>query len=288
MFQDGCEHDWNQITQPGLGHGSEVQCAKCKRILTFSEALELENVLQNKKLHEQTQIFNVGVLTENQRQHQENLEYNTLNNQKNLSQNASQHKGLLKQNSEQYNKNIDQQTIGLFLNACLVLITFLALDNNMNFNKQQKEMDMRPIVMQTGYWVLDALIPIEKANGFVNEQSLITDWDKKILDFVVYKNVAVNVQGEITINKKKYKLCFFNKDGFVIDSVRNIKGYRSDYVANAIKGDSYFNAVLDKSSETSTIAENNLLLTYKDIEGNCYQTFSDFNTKVESKKIRCK
>jgi hypothetical protein len=161
----------------------------------------------------------------------------------------------------------------LFFTLAFVCLT--ALDTNRIAN-QTVENSLRPIILRGGVLIWDEILSRGGNNNFVPPMLLNS-----------YNNLAQDVRGHIIIDHKKYELLFTNEMAVEPTSKDGVNGRitRIFQKWSWLPPNSSLYATFDKTKFESTSDKNEMLITYKDVEGNQYFSKEDAENNQISKKI---
>jgi hypothetical protein len=180
-----------------------------------------------------------------------------------------------------YPKSINLLTL-IVLTLTLIILCYYAIDTNRIANKAEDD-SLKPLVLRSGFldWNVNSIEDINKNMG-----KLLN------LEFVNIKNIALNINGYIVIENKKYTLLFGN-----IITTEQSKIQENDLKKTTMKllpkwGWLPMNGSLSASFHSKEFiginSENCIELTYYDIEGNMYYTREDSNFSQTSKRLKTK
>lgn len=153
--------------------------------------------------------------------------------------------------------------------STLVVLICYAIDTHRIAN-QTVENSIRPVILRGGHiesWKNIKLLKMEDIHAIV----------EKPITFRVLKNIAKDIEGEIIIEKKKYKLLFGN-DVTKIEIVEDnkMKVWFLPKWGWMDVNSSIF-AVPDPRSAKDTERNNGIMLIYRDIQNNAYYTRENEN-----------
>jgi len=158
-----------------------------------------------------------------------------------------------------------------FWNLLILLITLIILIwytiETHRIANQSIETNLRPIILRSGIIESWVSIKFKKIKKIINGSPI---------PFLVSKNIATSITGFIVINNYKYTLLF----GCQISSNGITTSYRKTW--GWIKPDNYIYAVFDEKSGIKTTKQNQIIINYKDIEGNNYHTIENKNWDQKS------
>ena len=151
----------------------------------------------------------------------------------------------------------------LVLSLTLIVLAYYAYDTNRIAN-QTIETNIRPVILRSGY-----IEKWEDVSFDLSEGRLI---DAKPLSFKILKNIVEDVEGEIYVEGKKYKLLFANDITRL--SLDKKGGARFAFLPRWgwLETGATISAIYDPRHGEDTKEGDGLLITYKDVEGNLYFT----------------
>jgi len=160
---------------------------------------------------------------------------------------------------------IPQLTL-LALSSTFVVLVWYAYDTNRIAN-QTIESALRPIILRSGLNINWRFRSIKEDDS---DQSTF-------LEIENLKNIAMDLKGHIILEKKQYNLLFGREsnDNKPEDKKRKLE-FVDSYKWQWLPSNSKIFASFDKEKFTNISSENEIYLTYKDIEGNSYFTKEDF------------
>lgn len=133
---------------------------------------------------------------------------------------------------------------------------------------QTKESNLRPVVLRRGFIKNWDEIKYEVVDGITQG---------KPLEFMILKNIATSISGYLIINNFKFKLLFCH-DISKVDENKFITSENWGW----IEAGSTLYAVFDESKKTEVKNSNQIVINYKDIEGNAFFTIEDVNFTQKS------
>src|SRR3990167_7298105 len=129
----------------------------------------------------------------------------------------------------------------------------------------EREKTLRPIILRSGFITSWDIIHYS-----VNEKNII---EGAPLTFQVFDHIATEIQGIIVQNGMRYALVFFSR----ISQMSDIRYYADKVWRGWIKPDTELYAFFESSKGIPVSEENQICLTYKDIEGNSFYTIENQN-----------
>ncbi len=170
----------------------------------------------------------------------------------------------------------------LVLNTLTILIAIFVGISQIAINKNLAELHvqayLRPVILRYGEKELISYKPIgEETEDYTNKQFQ----NEHFIGFEVLKNIATEVTGKIVINRKKYRLHFFERP----DSVEKHK-IECEAQWGWVKPGNKLFAFYSELDYEPTKEKNHLLLDYKDIQGNSYTTEEGKHTSICAKRTK--
>jgi len=155
----------------------------------------------------------------------------------------------------------------LALLATLAVLIWYAYDTRRIAN-QTIDSNLRPIVLRSGLNIDWKFRPI-KAN---------TSNRSNFIEIENLKNIAMDIEGYIILDKRQYKL-LFGRESFDNKPENKVKKFEfvDSFKWQWLPQNSKVFASFDNTKFTEIRSENELYLIYKDIEGNTYFTKEDRN-----------
>jgi hypothetical protein len=160
-----------------------------------------------------------------------------------------------------------QHSNQLALVATFIVLVWYAYDTNRIAN-QTVETNLRPIVLRSGL------------NIAWNFRHIKDDGSNRstFLEIENLKNIAMNIEGWIILDRKQYKLLFGressgNEPENESKKIAFVDSYKWQWLPS---GGKIF-ASFDSGKFINTSSENEIYLNYKDVEGNSYFTKEDHN-----------
>lgn len=163
----------------------------------------------------------------------------------------------------------------IVFSVTLVILLFYAYDTRRIAN-QTEENATRPVVLRSGYiasWD-DIHFTVEETDS----GQRITSGEA--LQFIVLKNIAQNITGEIVLNGKKYPLLFGGQKLSPVGSASF--AYLPEL--GWVKPDATLFAAFDPSTGEDVNSANQIRITYADVVGNRYETIEDKDFRSISRK----
>ena len=156
-----------------------------------------------------------------------------------------------------------------FLNIVVLIFTLMVLigyaKDTRRIADQTQEANLRPVVLRSGFLLswqdIKPISPLDSMNAVGNQN---------LLEFTILKNIALDIKGYIVIDLKKYQLLFGND----ISKIGEL-GIRFDPVWGWMKADTRVWAVFKSEGFEKTTLDNQIYISYRDIEGNSYYTIED-------------
>ena len=163
----------------------------------------------------------------------------------------------------------------IILAATLAVLIFYARDTNRIANQTQ-EANLRPVILRAGY------IPDWDSLKLFDQNQLE---QPTIIVFHNLKNIAADTTGYVVINKNKYQLLFGNeitmrKISVIASPKANIPQERELAFLPKwgwIQAEGLIYGIISAESREPAEKENQIYISYKDIEGNGYCTIEDSN-----------
>lgn len=161
--------------------------------------------------------------------------------------------------------------------------------------EQAKEGNLRPVILRSGYvngWDdvksrTIKVVPKEKIDEFISRKNIKQNMEemKKTnqpvpLHFVILKNIATDISGFVIVDGYKYTLLFGSEISQTkYDEKLSSMAYNSNW--GWMKADTIIYALLDARTMVKSNEDNQIFITYKDIEGTSYYTKEnkDFSQK---------
>lgn len=157
----------------------------------------------------------------------------------------------------------------LVLTATLIIL-FIYTIYTRQIAKQTISANLVPLLLRVGK------VDFNTIEGTIGKTS--TNFEK-FIRFVNNKNIALDIQGYIIVNQKKYKL-YFGNSLTTYQGIQEVLPKWQSLPTNAELLASY-----NMNSGEDSVEDNKIYITYKDTEGNLYYTNEDKNYDVISKKL---
>jgi hypothetical protein len=163
--------------------------------------------------------------------------------------------------------------------SLICILTFSGLQYSINNRLKDIEQDtqLRPVILRSSNISWEDLQPLPERP----DKKIFPYKKDEFLEFIVVKNIGAEIEGKIILNGYSYTLHFFN-DLSQIQKDRIACEEKWGWVQEGSKLYAFFT---DHDKEKST-KENQIILNYKDINGNDYSTIE--NKNYSSKVCRIK
>lgn len=166
---------------------------------------------------------------------------------------------------ETYHKfSVFVQTLSVMF---LVIFSCIQCSINARLTEIQEETQLRPVILRANEISLGALKPIDPKKDYKDSSDLKQN---HLLQFEVVKNIATDIEGQIIKDGFEYRLHFFDD----LSEADKHKIECSPQWGWIKTGDKLY-AFFSQLDREKTDKENNLILSYKDIKGNRYQTIEN-------------
>ncbi len=153
--------------------------------------------------------------------------------------------------------------LGVITVSIAILVGIAQVSINKKLTDLQANAFLRPVILRNESRDWEGLSPLgEKDYKDLNELK-----KKHLLEFIVLKNIAKDLSGEIIEDGYKYRLHFFH-------DIAQAERHKIDCAAKWgwIKPDDKIYAIFSELDRIKTPKKNHIKLRYKDIAGNRYST----------------
>jgi len=173
----------------------------------------------------------------------------------------------------------EQLTLFALVTTLMALVWY-AYDTHRIAN-QTIEGNLRPLILRSGF-----IESWESVKFSANKGRL----EGKFLEFSILKNIAKDISGYIIINKKKHQLLFGNSISSknIKDELLNLEKHvecRFEPNWGWMSAGTIINAIFESNKYEESKDENQIYLTYSDMEGNRYFTKENKNFSQNSGKL---
>ena len=158
----------------------------------------------------------------------------------------------------------------LILSVVTISIAIFVGVSQISINRKLTEIQanalLRPVVLRNGTSSWEKLIPL----GEKDYKDLKELKQKHLLEFIVLRNIANELKGEIVKDGYKYTLHFF-------DDISQAENHKIECESKWgwIKSDEKIYAIFSDLDKVKTKEKNHIALMYKDIQGNDYSTYEN-------------
>lgn len=173
---------------------------------------------------------------------------------------------------------LNWEALGVIVVTLALIVSAVNTYETRRIANQTLEDSLRPLILRSGVlinWEIQSKKDIE---------SLADYSSVRLLEFVNHKNVATNLSGSVVLDGKQFPLFFTNSLAQKTDeNITNMNVFKR---WAWLPENGTVQAIYDSDIFTEVEKENQILLEYKDINGNSYYTKEDKNFSQTSNAVK--
>lgn len=149
---------------------------------------------------------------------------------------------------------------------CLIIFGLMQCSINNKLKDIYQGAFLRPVILRGNETNLESLKPL----GEEDYKDLNEFKQNHLLEFSILKNIATDITGKLILDGFEYKLHFF-------DDLSEAERHKieCDPTWGWVDSDKKLYAIFSEFDKEKTDAKNELVISYKDIQGNTYKTIEN-------------